>query len=306
MLLRRYKQKNQKESKDIANKSLSNRMRIFYHLVSPKNKRAKALQRACPDPESGRQTVRRQHGPDGSFTVEAAFVLPLFLFAAVVVLGLFPVLKLQTEVNCGLQYAARLKAASYQEEDATLGSLVSKSPKTLFCSYMEEHGYESSVLTGGLDSISLAGSDLSGDYVTLVASYDAQLPISFWNLTSLPVKQCVRMKKWTGTSGTDEDGDGGAYVYVTPTGSAYHTSTDCPYLKLSIQSVAVSDLSSLRNKNGGIYYPCSCYNGTGLAYITNYGTEYHSDLECSSLKRTIYKVSSDAAEGLHACPKCGS
>ncbi len=251
---------------------------------------AKALQRACHS---------------GSFTVEAAFVLPLFLFAALVVLGLFPILKLQTEVNNALQYAARMKAAAYQDDGATLGTLLSKSEKTLFRSYMEEHGYEESVLAAGLDSISLAGSDLSGDYVTLVASYDAQLPISFWSFGSIPVKQCVSMKKWTGASGGDEDGEGGSYVYVTPTGSVYHTSTDCPYLKLSIESVAVSDLGTIRNKSGGIYYPCSCYNGNSIAYITDYGTRYHSDLECSSLKRTIYKVSADAVEGLHACSKCG-
>ncbi len=304
MLLRENKNKKTNGSKDTANKSLSNRMRTSNLHVSPKSMHAKALQRARRDPE-GRQTkgLLRAY-PQGSFTVEAAFVLPLFLFAAVVVIGLFPVLKLQTEVNSGLQYAARMKAAAYQGEEGNLGTLLSKSASSLFTSYMEEHGYESSVLAGGLGSISLAGSDLSGDYVTLVASYEAQLPISFWSLTSLPVKQCVRMKKWTGDSGSDGDESDGSYVYVTPTGSAYHSSADCPYLKLSIQSISVSDLGSARNKSGGIYYACSCYNGSGLAYVTDYGTKYHSDLECGSLKRTIYKVSEDAAEGLHACPKC--
>ncbi len=290
MLLRRQKTIKQKISKNIAHKSLSNRIRISKNLVSPKNKCAKALQRACPS---------------GSFTVEAAFVLPLFLFAALVVLGLFPILKLQTEVNNALQYAARMKAAAYQDDGVTLGSLLSKSEKTLFRNYMEEHGYEESVLYGGLDSISLAVSDLTGDYVTLVASYDAQLPISFWSFGSVPVKQCVSMKKWTGTSGSDKDGEDGSYVYVTPTGSVYHTSADCPYLSLSIESVAVSDLETARNKSGGIYYPCSCYNGSGIAYITDYGTRYHSDLECSSLKRTIYRVSEDSVSDLHACSKCG-
>ncbi len=292
MLLRKHKQKRQNKSKDILYKSLSNRMRIFnYHvkIVSPKNKHAKALQRACRK---------------GSFTVEAAFALPLFLFAAVIVIGLFPILKLQTEVNCGLQYAARMKAVAFQGDEVTLGTLLSKSEKALFCSYMEEHGYESSVLKGGLSSISLAGSDTSGDYVTLVASYDAQLPISFWSFDSLPVSQCVKMKKWTGASDTDGDDEDGSYVYVTPTGSAYHSSTDCPYLKLSIRSVSVSSLAVLRNASGGKYYACGCYNGSGTAYITTYGTEYHSNLECSSLKRTIYKVAQDAAEGRHACPKC--
>ncbi len=292
MLLRRIHHKRNSKSKDKKHKSLSYRLRTFnqsIHFVSPKNKSAKALQRACPR---------------GSFTVEAAFVLPLFLFAALVVLGLFPILKLQTEVNNGLQYAARTKAVAWQGDEPGLGTLLSGSGRSLFCSYMEEHGYEGSVLADGLDSISLAVSDRDGDYVTIVASYDAMLPISFWNFDSLPVKQSVKMKKWTGASDADQDESEGSYVYVTPTGSAYHSRADCPYLKLSIRSVDMSAIGSLRNASGGIYYPCRCYNGGGTAYVTTYGTQYHSDLECSSLKRTIYKVSVDAAADRHPCSKC--
>ncbi len=281
------------ESTDITTKSLSYRTRISTHqitLVSPNNKRAKALRAA---------RLR------GSFTVEASFILPLFLFAAVVVIGMFPMLKLQTEVDSALQYAARMKAVAYQSDEITLGTLLSKSEKALFTSYMEEHGYEDSVLADGLNSITLTVSDASDDYVTLVASYDAQLPIAFWNWTSLPVQQCVKMKKWTGATDTEAEwGDDAEYYYVTATGSAYHSSTDCSYLRLSTHSVSVSELDALRNKSGGIYYPCSCYNGGDVAYITDYGTEYHSDLSCSSLKRTIYRISADELEGYHACPKC--
>ncbi len=292
MLLRENRMKRQKKSKDISTKSLSKRTRISINhitLVSPKQKRAKALQAACRK---------------GSFTVEAAFVVPLFLFAALVVLGLFPMLKLQTEVNSALQYAARMRAVSCQSEDTTLDTLVTKSARTLFFSYLEEHGWESSVLAEGLDSVTLTVVNPTDDYVTLVASYDAQLPIAFWNLTSLPVEQCVKMKKWTGASDSDSAGEDGDYVYITPTGSAYHSTTECSYLKLSTRSVSVSDLDSLRNKSGGIYYPCKCYNGGGTVYITDYGTEYHSDLGCSSLKRTVYKVTLDEVGDRHACAKC--
>ena len=85
-------------------KSLSNPLRTLSEdtsLTIPLKSNAKAL-----------QCVRRS----GSFTVEAAFVLPLFLFAALVVLGIFPVLLLQIQVNHGLQYAARLTAVSYQDQ----------------------------------------------------------------------------------------------------------------------------------------------------------------------------------------------
>ncbi|MCD8299719.1 MAG: pilus assembly protein [Clostridiales bacterium] len=242
-----------------------------------------------------------------SFTVEAAFVLPLFLFAALVVLGIFPVLKLQTQVNAGLQYAARMTASACHDEDGSaLTTVVSVAEEQLlFRKYMNDHGYESSVLTNDLASIVLYDESSEEDYVTLVASYDAKLPIAFWKLSSLPVSQCVKMKKWTGDDPGDDGSEDAEYVYITPTGSAYHTSADCSYLKLSTRSVSFSEIDSLRNKSGGIYYPCSCYNGSSLVYVTDYGTEYHSDLNCSSLKRTIYKVNIDDVGDRHACSKCG-
>ncbi len=291
MLLHFYKIQNL-SSKSLI-KSLSSRMQLrrisgFVQHVSPIQTYAKALQYAC----------RR-----ASFTVEAAFVLPLFLFAAAVVLGLFPVLKLETQVNAGLQYAARMVALSYQDSEDDHDVLSLTEGEILFRTYMKEHGCEETVLASGLSGISLLSSDLSGDYVTLSAVYKVQLPVSFWNLNSLPVEQCVSMKKWTGDIADEEEGEGD-YVYITPSGSAYHSSADCAYLKLSTHTVSVEALDTLRNKSGGIYYACSCYNGGSTVYITDYGTQYHSDLSCSGLKRTIYKVSIDQVGDRHACSKC--
>ncbi len=275
----------------ILTKSLSNLMRKRSDpvlSVIPNTAHAKALQCVCRK---------------ASFTVEAAFVLPLFLFAAVVVLGLFPMLQIQVQVNAGLQYAARMMAVSWQDSEDDLEVLSLAAGEVLFRTYMREHGYEESVLKYGLASISLLGSDLSGDYVTLSANYQVQLPVSFWNLSSLPVEQCVSMKKWTGAAQNENDGED-AYVYITPTGTAYHSSAECSYLKLSVRTVSVSSVSSLRNKSGGIYYACSCYEGGHLVYITDYGTQYHGDLSCSGLKRTIYRVSMDQVGDRHACFKC--
>lgn len=272
-------------------KSLSNLLRTIYKFIffiPSLYFHAKALQYA-----------RRK----ASFTVEAAFVLPLFLFAALVVLGIFPVLHLQVQVNNGLQYAARIVAVSCQETEEENGLFSLAEGQLLFRKYMREHGCEESVLDRGISSISLMHSDFSGDYVCLVASYDAKLPVSFWGIDTLPVEQCVRMKKWTGADSGASDGEDG-YVYITPSGSAYHSTSECSYLKLSTRSVPQIGVGSMRNKDGSIYYPCSCYRGELRVYITDYGTEYHGDLECSGLKRTIYKVSRDSIEGRHACAKC--
>lgn len=287
-MLLRQDEKQTASQKYIKLKSLSDKLRISFQFVPPGQIYAKVL-----------QCARRS----GSFTVEAAFVLPLFLFAALAALGLFPLLLLQTQVNGGLQYAARIMAVSYQDFEKEGNNLSLVEGEILFRRYMKEHGCDEDALSHGLKSISLLQSDVSGDYVVLVADYNVQLPISFWNINTLPVEQCVRVKKWTGANPNLTDTDD-AYVYITPSGNAYHSSTECSYLKLSIQSVSLSAVKQLRSKDGSIYYPCSCYKGGSRVYITDYGTEYHGDLNCSSLKRTIYKVTKDQVGSRHPCAKC--
>ncbi len=241
--------------------------------------------------------------PAAAFTVEAAFIVPLFVFAAVVVVGLFPMLLVQSQVNHALQYAARTLAASYTNaEDETDGSSLLVG-MALVKSYLSENGCDTSLLKGGLAGISLLDSTVEEDYVLLCADYTLELPVSFWKVTSLPVTQCVQMKKWTGAD-PDNSASDGDYVYITPSGTAYHASAECSYLKLSISTTSLSALDTLRNKSGAIYYACSCYNGSTVVYITDYGTNYHSDLSCSGLKRTIYRVSIDAVGDRHACSKC--
>ncbi len=241
----------------------------------------------------------------GSFTLEAALATPLIVFAAVIVLGLFPAMLLQIQVTGGLQYASRMVAVSCRDEEKDGYNLLYLAEgRVLFQSYLKEHGCRSDIIEGGTAGISMLESDFSGDYVTLRASYRIKLPVSFWNISELPVRQSVKSRKWTGAepAGASEEEE---YVYVTPFGSAYHSSVSCRYLDLSIRSVPIVQLPSLRNNSGGIYYPCSCWRaGQPFAYVTDYGTRYHGDLGCSDLKRTVSKVKLEEVGERHPCAKC--
>jgi hypothetical protein len=242
--------------------------------------------------------------PHGSFTVEAAMTIPLFLFAVVIILGFFPVMKVQMQVTAGLSYTSRMLAISCQDTEEPQKLVYLAKGRILFQSYFKEQGFDGDRINGKLAGVSLLESDFSGDYITLRASYRIKLPISFWKIKNLPVKQCVRSRKWTGANPDEETGEDG-YVYVTPRGSAYHKSTSCSYLDLSIQSVTTAQLQTLRNKDGAIYYPCSCYqSGATSVYITDYGTQYHSSLGCPGLKRSVYKISRDQIGSRHPCNKC--
>ena len=98
-------------------------------------------------------------------------------------------------------------------------------------------------------------------------------------------------------------------VYVTPTGTVYHTSPDCNYLDLSIHAENASDISSARNKNGSKYSACPLCaksGSSGIVYITDYGTDWHTSLECSGLKRTVIEKDRSEVEGMRICTKCAN
>ena len=242
----------------------------------------------------------------GSFTVEAAFVVPLFLFAAVVFLGLFRLLSVEVQVTGGLQYASRMLAVSCCEQDEPIEETVLLlKGRILFQKYLGEHGCKMEGIQNGTAGISFWGSRVSDTYVELRASYQVALPVTFWKMKRLPVRQCVRSRRWIGACSAGTAGDEAVYVYITETGSAYHQSASCAYLDLSIRNVTLQQAQLLRNKNGNIYYPCSCVKkGQTSVYITDYGTQYHGDLSCSGLKRTVYKIKKEEAGARHPCSKC--
>lgn len=241
----------------------------------------------------------------GSFTVEAAFVVPLFLFAALAVLGLFSLLKVEMKVNEALQYTARTMAVSFHDTGEPDARITFGECQVIFRTYYAGHGGVPEDIQGGMAGISLLRSEWSGDYVELIADYRVKLPISFWRIRVLPVEQCVRAKKWNGAS-AGEEGEANVYVYITPKGNAYHSTPSCSYLALSIRNVPLIQAQNMRSRDGSIYYACSCYHGGDSVYVTDYGNRYHGSLTCGGLKRTIYQVTRDQVEHRHACSKCVS
>ena len=89
----------------------------------------------------------------------------------------------------------------------------------------------------------------------------------------------------------------------------YHKDIHCTHLDLSIHAASASDLTKLRNENGGKYHACEkCVHGGNASknvYITNQGDKYHTSLTCSGLKRTVYTARISEVPGKRACSKCG-
>lgn len=241
----------------------------------------------------------------GSMTIEAAFVIPIFLFAALSLLYLFEVMAIQTNIRAGMHYAGKKYA-----EQAGISSFVSGDE--LKKDIQEEIGVErlnGSMIEGGASGIDCGESyvDLLNEILYMKTSYVIRIPIPVFGTFRVAKEESIRIKGWCGYDSSIPVSAEQKIVYITENGVVYHKDYHCPYLDLSVHMVASSGLADLRNESGGKYYPCEkCGEqqpGMGV-YVTDYGNRYHTSISCSSLKRKIYTVPLSETSGKGACSKC--
>lgn len=244
----------------------------------------------------------------GSFTLEAAVILPMLACFFVSILFFFRVMQVQLEVQQALDDTGR-RLAVYLAGDNS-GSLAEYAAAgILFQKELKGSKTVSEYVRGGLAGITLFDSEFSADQIHLRASYRIRLPVRIFWIWEVKIAQRADCRKWTGWKEQSEDVEEDL-VYITETGTVYHTTKSCTHLTLSIRSVTIGEIPWLRNENGDKYRECMiCMDkniSSGQLYITNQGDCYHSDLGCSGLKRTIYTVRLSEVEGRRPCRKCAT
>lgn len=262
-----------------------------------------------------------QREQKAGMTVEACFVLPIFLFAFLNIISIVEIYRLQGNMSAAMHDTAK-RMAVYGYEYRQIGGGSKGAAESLGLTYLYAAGkvrtklgeayLDSSPLAGGAASVSWLRSCVmqDDDCIDLVAEYRIEPPIAIAGYQPRVMYNRIRTRAWTGYDNAANAANGSAWeeiVYITEKGDVYHRSRGCSYLKLSIAAVDKGFLDTQRNKDGSKYYPCAECGGAcgGIAYITNYGNRYHSTLGCSSLKRTIMAVPISETGGRAACSKCG-
>lgn len=239
----------------------------------------------------------------GSVTVEASFIVPVFVLFLVLFLGLFRVQQVEMQVNQALSYAASEVAT-----DGQASIVENMRIKSTFFEALDTQGCNLEYIKNGRTGITLSTSESDTSFVRITASYQVCLPINMFGKDTVEVVQFAVARRWTGCQTGEIQNN--QWVYVTPFGGAYHKTTACSYLDLSVWSISQSQITNQRNAKGGKYYPCgSCIqrnqiNSYEAVYVTDYGVLYHRSLDCSSLKRTIYRIRLEQVGGRSPCQKC--
>lgn len=259
----------------------------------------------------------------GSMTLEAAFALPFFLFAIINVLFAVSMIGTQSRINAALHQTGNKMAFSGYVYEKTAGGILPDSlagvaltslyARGQILEYVGREYLEQSCVVGGAGGVSLAGSSVMGpgDIIDLQVSYRVKPFSELMGFTGFTVRQRYYGKAWTGydvTRSVSDLQEEDPMVYITKAGIVYHMDRNCTYLNPSVEMVSVEAVTDRRNPSGGKYHPCELCDGQsarGQVYITSQGNRYHSRIQCSGLKRTIYTVPLSEVSGKGACSKCG-
>lgn len=259
----------------------------------------------------------------GSMTLEAAFVLPFFLFAILNILFAVNIIGTQSRMNAALHQVGNRMAFAGYAYNAAVGNVLPDGlagvaltegyARGQIAEYVGRSYLEKSCVNGGAGGISFAGSSVmgEGDIIDLRISYKVRPFAELMGFDGFSMSQRYYGKAWTGydASGSVSDlSEEDPMVYITETGTVYHLDRNCTYLNPKVESVSAEGVPDRRNASGAKYTPCgSCgariYGNT--VYITNFGSSYHSRLNCPGLKRTIYTVPLSEVGARGRCSKCG-
>lgn len=255
---------------------------------------------------------------EGSVTVEASIVLPLFLIAMYAVFILSGCLKAKAAVYEGFNETALYLAEYsylYNQGEQLIGE-VSETPLlqngitavaayTKLCDYTDNKDIVKRYVVGGMKGLRIVQAELrEDDYIYLRLEYVVRVNAPFIGSYDISCMERIRQRAYLGYDSSHDEESDSTYVYVAENGGVYHSSRDCYHIKLTIRAVNSTELKGNKYKGLTTCHLCAKYKSGGQIYVTAEGDRYHYSLECSGLKRTVYRVKKDEC-GLKPCSECG-
>ncbi len=250
-----------------------------------------------------------------SLTVEAAIELPLFFVLIAIVLQFAMVFYTAAQYAGYMTTTAQEMAmAAYKEEYGDANHLIRGALSDAWASSQVIGKAED---PGAVRNASFLNSSYmkEGDRIRLVLTYQAKPKYSLITLPFTFFVQKAVVRGWTGAKGSangaavrDAADSSNRTVYVTDSGTVYHTDPNCSHLKVTVIPTTEEGLTSARNKSGSKYKKCPHCGRSGAVggqyYIDPYGERWHTSLSCPSLKRSVNTVTLDACEHLRECADC--
>lgn len=300
-------------------------MPFFRSCGKKKNKKDVTLQVRIPNRKC-RTPVKRVlssifgHKASASLTVEAALVLPLFLFFVVVLMMPMKILHEARRVQTALErtgeelsqygYLWNYRKEEGEEHPAQLKDLTNQVSSKVSLLYVRGR-MEKMVDFKELESVSFARSAVmeDGEMVDLIMDYRIRLPFSVFRLRSVPMTARSCRRAWIGReSDAASLNEREEVVYIGKGSTRYHRDKKCHYLYNDLRQVTFEEIKDMRNNLGRKYSSCQrcgrfAQEG-GTVFIMPGGEKYHSERNCSSIVAYTEAVPFSEVGHLGGCSYC--
>ena len=240
-----------------------------------------------------------------SMTIEAALVLPTFLFAMLSLISIFNVMKLKGCMDVAVAEAGNeISIENYGEYVGDL--LVPVYIRMKIDTFLNKN-----LSKEDIDKLSdyIFVTDISFTEEENIVAFrvDYKVIPDFGMLGLIPVKLHTTYYgySWLGYESTEESEK---MVFISKNASVYHLDKDCTYLNIEIRQVPYSSLEEYRNGSGkkyGVCGFCKSLPNNGTIYITSEGENYHTIETCIGLTRSIYTVPLSTVSDKRSCTRCG-
>ncbi len=268
-------------------------------------------------------------------TVEAAVVLPIFLFFFLNISSTMEMMRLHGNLQLALwnlgnkmtvyghvmEVMKDIKEDSWENSTEQTGGQLWKElagiafsytyVKNEVISYVGKEYLEESPLTYGMDGLQFWESNIvsQNDDVELIVTYNVSPFNELIGFKPFRMANRYYCHIWKGyrIPGTADNEEEGEVVYVAESGVVYHQDRNCTHLLLSVHQVTFQEALRGRNMQGSRYSECEkCSQGRlqEQVYITNEGYRYHCDKNCPGLKRTVFTIIKKDAGKYKPCKRC--
>lgn len=305
-------------------------MPFFKEFKRKNNKKIVTLQVQIPFMKQGFLVKRVlssafRHRKKGSLTIEAALVLPLFLFFMVILMLPMGIMKEGRRIQTALETAGEeVSQYAYVLHQLKLGEKLEATGIDGFSEEYLDGLTEEGILLfvrkqvegragfERLESATFARSSVlrDGETIDLILDYRVRIPFSVFGLKSIPMTARCCRRAWIGQErgSNGKNGPEDELVYIGKASTRYHLQRTCHYLYNDIEQISFREIENARNINGGKYKPCSRCGGfaeeNGSVYIMPSGERYHSDRNCSSIMAYVEAVPLSQVRHLGPCSYC--
>ncbi len=245
------------------------------------------------------------HLVKASMTLEAALVLPCFLFAILGLISIMDVMKIKGCMDVAVAEAGNELAIE------CYGEYINDLITPLYIKNKINSFLENNLSKADYEKVSgnIRISDLSvleeESIISFRVNYKIAPEFKVLDFATLNLYASYYGHDWLGFK-TEREAE--TMVFLSNTAMVYHLDKGCKYLNITIVEIPYVNLSKYRNNSGEKYKDCNFCNTqtiTGIVYITPEGSNYHTVRKCIGLTRSIHTVPLSSVKEKRICSGCG-